>query len=133
MPEAPNPAPRREDMIAVIFEVTPAEGRKDAYLDIAARFRPLLAEIDGFISLERFQSLTDPKKILSLSFFRDEEAVRQWRNAIEHRSAQARGRAGIFADYRLRIASVIRDYGMNERNEAPSDSQSVHADKPGKS
>ena len=83
-------------MIAVIFEVTPAEGRKDAYLDIAAGLRPILEEIDGFISVERFQSLTDPKKVLSLSFFRDEEAVRAWRNTMAHRSAQSKGRAGIF-------------------------------------
>ncbi len=115
-------------MIAVIFEVTPAEGRKDAYLDIAAGLRPILEEIDGFISVERFQSLTDPKKVLSLSFFRDEEAVRAWRNTMAHRSAQSKGRAGIFADYRLRIASVIRDYGMHERAEAPADSREVHSE-----
>ena len=118
-------------MIAVIFEVIPAEGRKEEYLDIAASLRPILEKIDGFISVERFQSLTDPKKVLSLSFFRDEEAVREWRNTIAHRGAQAKGRAGIFADYRLRIASVIRDYGMNEREEAPADSRAVHSDKPG--
>ena len=118
-------------MIAVIFEVIPAEGRKEEYLDIAASLRPILEKIDGFISVERFQSLTDPKKVLSLSFFRDEEAVREWRNTIAHRGAQAKGRAGIFADYRLRIASVIRDYGMNERDEAPADSRAVHSDKPG--
>lgn len=118
-------------MIAVIFEVTPAEGRKEEYLDIAASLRPVLEKIDGFISVERFQSLTDPKKVLSLSFFRDEEAVREWRNTMAHRGAQAKGRAGIFADYRLRIASVIRDYGMNEREEAPADSRAVHSDKPG--
>ena len=118
-------------MIAVIFEVYPADGRKEEYLDIAAGLRPILQEIDGFISVERFQSLTDPKKILSLSFFRDEEAVRAWRNTMAHRSAQGRGRAGIFADYRLRIASVIRDYGMNERDEAPVDSRAAHADKSG--
>ena len=120
-------------MIAVLFEVYPADGRKEEYLDIAAGLRPILQEIDGFISVERFQSLTDPKKILSLSFFRDEEAVRAWRNTMAHRSAQGRGRAGIFADYRLRIASVIRDYGMNERDEAPVDSRAAHADKPGAS
>ncbi|WP_072389134.1 antibiotic biosynthesis monooxygenase [Hyphomicrobium sp. CS1BSMeth3] len=114
-------------MIAVIFEVTPAEGRKEEYLDIAASLRPVLEKIDGFISVERFQSLTDPKKVLSLSFFRDEEAVRQWRNTMAHRGAQAKGRAGIFADYRLRIAIVIRDYGMNEREEAPADSRAVHS------
>jgi len=114
-------------MIAVIFEVTPAEGHKDQYLDIAASLRPILEGIDGFISVERFQSLTDPKKVLSLSFFRDEEAIRQWRNTMAHRGAQAKGRAGIFADYRLRIASVVRDYGMNERDEAPADSRAVHS------
>jgi heme-degrading monooxygenase HmoA len=118
-------------MIAVIFEVFPADGRKEEYLDIAAGLRPILQEIDGFISVERFQSLTDPKKILSLSFFRDEDAVRQWRNTMAHRSAQAKGRAGIFADYRLRIASVIRDYGMHERDEAPADSRAVHIDQAG--
>ena len=118
-------------MIAVIFEVTPADGRQEAYLDIAAGLRPILEEIDGFISVERFQSLTDPKKILSLSFFRDEEAVRQWRNTMAHRAAQSKGRSGIFEGYRLRIASVIRDYGMDERDEAPADSRAVHSDKPG--
>jgi heme-degrading monooxygenase HmoA len=113
-------------MIAVIFEVQPAEGRKEQYLDIAAGLRPILEQVDGFISVERFQSLTDPKKILSLSFFRDEEAIRQWRNLSAHRSAQAKGRAGIFDGYRLRIAGVIRDYGMDDRAEAPDDSRAVH-------
>lgn len=106
-------------MIAVIFEVMPADGRKDEYLGIAADLRPLLDDIDGFISIERFQSLTDPGKILSLSFWRDEAAVQTWRERFEHRDAQIRGRTGIFDDYRLRIASVIRDYGLHERDEAP--------------
>lgn len=114
-------------MIAVIFEVEPAEGKRDAYLGIAADLRPLLDGIDGFISIERFQSLADPKRILSLSFWRDEAAVAAWRNTEEHRQAQRAGRGGIFAGYRLRIASVIRDYGLNERREeAPQDSQLVH-------
>ena len=113
-------------MIAVIFEVMPAPGKRDGYLDLAARLRPLLEEIDGFISVERFESLTTPGKILSLSFFRDEEAVKAWRNTAEHRATQGKGRAGIFTDYRLRIAAVIRDYGMNERAEAPADSRAVH-------
>src|SRR5262249_55945405 len=104
-------------MIAVIFEVWPAEGRKDDYLGLAAALRADLAHIDGFISIERFQSLTDPGKLLSLSFWRDEDAVRTWRNNANHRRTQAAGRAGIFADYRLRIASVVRDYGMTERRE----------------
>ena len=98
-------------MIAVIFEVSPAEGRREAYLGIAANLRPLLDGIDGFISIERFQSLASPDKILSLSFWRDEEAVKAWRNMEEHREAQAAGRGGIFSDYRLRIASIVRDYG----------------------
>lgn len=113
-------------MIAVIFEVEPAEGRKDEYLGIAADIRPILEKIDGFISVERFQSLTKPKKVLSLSFFRDEAAVLAWRNTVEHRGAQAKGRGGVFADYRLRVAQVIRDYGLNERAEAPADSKGVH-------
>lgn len=113
-------------MIAVIFEVEPAEGRKEDYLEIAARMRPKLEEIEGFISVERFQSLTDPTKILSLSFFEDEAAVKRWRTLSAHRGAQSEGRAGVFAGYRLRVASVIRDYGMHERAQAPDDSKAAH-------
>ncbi|MDG1068753.1 MAG: antibiotic biosynthesis monooxygenase [Sulfitobacter sp.] len=99
-------------MIAVIFEVMPHADKKDAYLAMAAQMRPLVGEIDGFISVERFQSLTNPDKLLSLSFFRDEEALDDWRRLTKHRSAQKAGREIMFADYRLRIASVIRDYGL---------------------
>jgi len=113
-------------MIAVIFEVWPAEGRRSEYLDLAAELRPLLDEIDGFISIERFESLREPGKLLSLSFWRDEAAVEAWRRLAEHRVAQARGRDGVFADYRLRVAAVLRDYGMNEREQAPADSRAVH-------
>lgn len=113
-------------MIAVIFEVTPAEGRRDAYLGIAADLRKQLDGIDGFLSIERFQSLSDPDRILSLSFWRDEEAVRVWRNTEEHREAQKAGRGGIFSGYRLRIADVVRDYGFHERSQAPSDSRALH-------
>ena len=114
-------------MIAVIFEVVPAPGRKQEYLDLAAKLRPDLEKLEGFVSIERFASLSDENKILSLSFWRDEEAVKRWRNFEGHRKAQARGRAGVFADYRLRVAGVIRDYGMNERKEAPKDSRAAHA------
>ncbi|MBZ9672187.1 antibiotic biosynthesis monooxygenase family protein [Mesorhizobium sp. ES1-3] len=113
-------------MIAVIFEVQPAQGRREAYLSIAAELRPLLDGIDGFISIERFQSLADPNRVLSLSFWRDEEAVKAWRNTEEHRQAQKAGRGGIFAGYRLRIAHVVRDYGLTERDEAPADSRAVN-------
>jgi heme-degrading monooxygenase HmoA len=113
-------------MIAIIFEVLPADGEKQHYLDLAASLRAELEQIDGFISVERFQSLTDPMKMLSLSFFRDEEAVRQWRNLPSHRATQAKGRNGVFANYRLRVANVLRDYGLNERQEAPADSRVVH-------
>jgi heme-degrading monooxygenase HmoA len=113
-------------MIAVIFEVWPAEGRKDDYLALAAALRADLATVDGFISVERFQSLTDPSKLLSLSFWRDEAAVVDWRNRPHHRQTQAEGRAGVFADYRLRVAGTLRDYGMTERAQAPHDSQAVH-------
>tara|TARA_R110002072_G_scaffold13968_5_gene58162 strand:+ start:6172 stop:6516 length:345 start_codon:yes stop_codon:yes gene_type:complete len=113
-------------MIAVIFEVLPDPARKQEYLDIAAQMRPLLDQVDGFTSVERFQSLTNPEKLLSLSFFRDEAAVVAWRNLIAHRGAQAKGRAGVFTDYHLRIAEVVRDYGMFDRDQAPEDSRMAH-------
>ena len=113
-------------MIAVIFEVEPAGGRRDAYFGIAAELKPLLNGMDGFISVERFQSLNNPEKLLSLSFWRDEAAVAAWRNTPEHRHAQKAGRGGIFAGYRLRIGAVIRDYGLFDRNEAPADSRARH-------
>ena len=113
-------------MIAVIFEVMPHAESKQRYLDIAAALRPLLDAVDGLISIERFQSLSDPDKLLSLSFFRDEAAIAQWRQLEAHRAAQDAGRGALFADYRLRIAHVVRDYGMNERAEAPPDSRVRH-------
>ena len=113
-------------MIVVIFEVWPAEGRTAEYFDLAGRLRADLAKLDGFISIERFESVTTPGKFVSLSFWRDEEAVRAWRNIEGHRTAQARGRGGILADYHLRVASVIRDYGMKERAQAPADSRERH-------
>ena len=114
-------------MIAVIFEVLPAEGRKDDYLEVAAALKSELEDMDGFISVERFQSLKDPNKLLSLSFWRDEEAVTRWRSRDRHRAAQSAGRKGIFRDYRLRVASVVRDYDMSERREqAPADSRAIH-------
>jgi heme-degrading monooxygenase HmoA len=113
-------------MIAVIFEVWPAEGRAAEYFDLAAALKADLEKIDGFVSVERFESLTTRGKFLSLSFWRDEEAIRRWRNLAAHRMAQARGRGEVFADYRLRVASVMRDYGMNERAGAPEDSRKTH-------
>lgn len=113
-------------MIAVIFEVWPKAEQKHRYLDIAAHLRPMLDDMDGFISIERFESLSEPGKILSLSFWRDEQAVEQWRQLEAHRSAQAKGRASIFQDYRLRVAGVIRDYGMFERAQVPADSREIH-------
>lgn len=113
-------------MIAVIFEVWPTGGRAAEYFDLAASLKSDLERIDGFISVERFESLTTKGKYLSLSFWRDEEAVRAWRNLDRHRTAQAKGRGGVFSDYRLRVASVLRDYGMKERKEAPGDSRDVH-------
>lgn len=111
-------------MIAVIFEVEPA--MPERYFDIAAALRPELERIPGFISVERFESLTTPGRYLSLSFFEDEAAVLAWRNTTHHRAAQAEGRAGVFADYRLRVAHVLRDYGMTRREEAPDDSRATH-------
>jgi heme-degrading monooxygenase HmoA len=113
-------------MIAVIFEVEPSPGCRQAYLDTAAALRPLLEGIDGFVSVERFESLTQPGKILSLSIWRDEEAVARWRQLDEHRAAQDAGRHSLFANYRLRVANVLRDYGMHERAQAPRDSRAFH-------
>ena len=113
-------------MIAVVFEVWPASGRKEDYLAIAAGLRAELEKIDGFISVERFQSLAQPNKVLSLSFWRDEAAVRRWRELQSHRAAQQAGRHQHFADYRLRVAQVLRDYGLNEREQAPADSRQLH-------
>jgi heme-degrading monooxygenase HmoA len=106
-------------MIAVMFEVEPSLDGHAKYLDYAAALRPLLENMDGFISVERFQSLSSPGKLLSLSFWRDEAAVRAWREHAEHRAMQAEGRAGVFDNYRLRVATVLRDYGLFERSEAP--------------
>ncbi len=108
-------------MIAVIFEVEPAADGRQAYLGIAADLKSRLEAMDGFISVERFESLTTPGKLLSLSFWRDEAAVAAWRGQPEHRDAQAAGRGGVFAGYRLRVASVVRDYGMTDRAQAPAD------------
>ena len=113
-------------MIGVIFEVIPADGQKQAYLDMAAEMRPLVEQIDGFISVERFQSLTDPKKLLSISFFRDEAALDEWRNLAAHRRAQSLGRSRLFADYRLRVTQIIRDYSLDHREQAPDDSKANH-------
>ena len=110
-------------MIAVIFEVWPSTQGRAHYLELAAALRPLLDQVDGFISIERFSSLSDPGKLLSLSFFRDEAALAQWRQLEAHRAAQAEGRRGVFDDYRLRIAGVVRDYGLHEREQAPADSR----------
>jgi heme-degrading monooxygenase HmoA len=115
-----------EKMIAVIFEAVPAEGKREEYFELAAHLKKSLEKIHGFISIERFQSVADPGKILSLSFWENEEAVAEWRNLSLHREAQRRGRESVFADYRLRVASVLRDYGMREREQAPLDSQAVH-------
>jgi heme-degrading monooxygenase HmoA len=114
-------------MIAVIFEVLPADGRKDDYLAHAARLKADLERMDGFISVERFQSLTNPDKLLSLSFWWDETAVAGWRCHAGHRATQTVGRSGVFRDYRLRVAAVMRDYGMMERrDQSPADSRAVH-------
>ena len=113
-------------MIAVIFEVEPAAGRRGDYLAIAADLGPMLDEIDGFISIERFQSLANPDRILSLSFWRDEAAILAWRTLEKHRAAQTTGRAKVFRDYRLRVAGVMRDYGMADREQVPPDSLAHH-------
>lgn len=113
-------------MIGVIFEVQVAQGKQDGYLAMAAKMKPLLEQVEGFISVERFESLTTKGKLLSLSFFEDEAAVQRWRALEEHRGAQAAGRGELFDDYRLRVVSVLRDYGKFERDQAPDDSREAH-------
>jgi heme-degrading monooxygenase HmoA len=113
-------------MIAVIFEFTPAPGRFPDYMALVGQLKPELEKAEGFISLERFESITAPGKFVSLQFWRDEESVRKWRNLQQHREAQKQGRAGIFASYRLRIAGVLRDYTMDQRGQAPRDSVAAH-------
>ncbi len=110
-------------MIAVIFEVTPKSDKREEYLDIAGELKSMLSEMAGFISIERFQSLSNPNNMLSLSFWEDEKSVMSWRKQEQHRKAQLKGRNDIFSHYRLRVADVLRDYGMNERAQAPADSQ----------
>jgi heme-degrading monooxygenase HmoA len=112
--------------VAVIFEVIPAENHMEEYLDIAQQLLPQLNKIEGFVSIERFSSLNTPGKILSLSYWRDEEAVRAWRNTEDHRWAQTKGRNEVFRDYKLRVVNVIREYGMHDRLEAPNDSKAHH-------
>jgi heme-degrading monooxygenase HmoA len=109
-------------MMAVIFEVWPAEGRRDEYLRLAAALRAEVAKVDGFISVERFESLYEQGKLLSLQFWRDEDSIARWRNHLDHRRVQCMGRGGVFADYRLRVAQVVRDYGPADRAETPADS-----------
>jgi len=113
-------------MIAIIFEVTPKSDKKADYLELAAEMRPMIEEVEGFISVERFQSLTNPEKLLSISFFEDEVAVGRWRKLAAHRRVQSKGRKEIFDDYRIKVLQVLRDYGMVDRDEAPEDSLRVH-------
>ena len=113
-------------MIAIIFEVTPHEGMAHDYRKIAGEMRGFVEQIDGFISVERFQSLTNPHKLLSISFFESEAAVEEWRRLAAHRSAQKAGRETLFRDYRLRVLQVLRDYGKDDRGQVPLDSLEVH-------
>jgi heme-degrading monooxygenase HmoA len=115
----------RRVMVVVTAEVTPAEGKLDTYLAIAARIRPEAERVDGFISAERFQSIATPGKYLSLSFFRDDEAAAVWRNTLSHRMAQAQAHEELFADYRIRVAQVIRDYGKHDRDQAPASEETA--------
>lgn len=113
-------------MIAVLFEAWPRPDQREAYLSLAAGLAPTLRGMDGFISVERFQSLTDPNKVLSLSFWRDEAAVAAWRANAPHRAAQRAGRGGVFVDYALKVAEVRRAYGMDARDEAPDGFRAPH-------
>ena len=116
-------------MIAVLFESKPHPGKKDAYLDAGAKLGPVVEHFDGFLGIERFESITNPGKVMAISYWRDEECVQKWRNLEIHRKIQDTSRRTIFADYRLRVAKIIRDYTMNDRSQAPEDSKTAHAGK----
>lgn len=109
-------------MIAVLFELDVENKQEPLYFDWAARLKDQLSAVDGFVSVERFQSLSRPGCYLSLSYWRDEQSVRLWRATGAHRAAQQAGRDGLFTDYRLRVAAVLRDYGLRDRAQAPGDS-----------
>ena len=113
-------------MIAVIFEVEPEEGMTGPYLEMAAKMRALVETVSGFISVERFESITNPGKLLSLSFWENEAALENWRQMAEHRAAQTAGRNRMFKGYRLKVVSVMRDYGKHDRDDAPADSRALH-------
>lgn len=113
-------------MIAVLFEAVPGKGKWDDYMNLAAGLKPELSKIEGFISIERFQSVSNPEKVLSLSFWKNDQSINEWRNVELHRQAQAEGRNSIFDDYRIRIASVFRDYSLTERMQAPEDSKTIN-------
>ncbi len=106
-------------MFAVIFEVQPKPGREQDYLDIAADLKPEVERIDGFISVERFASIATKGRLVSISYWRDEAAVKRWREHTRHHLAQLSGRDQIFADYRITVAAVERQYGMHDRGQAP--------------
>lgn len=108
-------------MFAVMFEVTPTEGGRDEYLKIASEIKAFLESREGFISMERFQSLNTQGKMLSLSFWESEAAIESWRGMLDHRAAQKRGREALFISYRIRVASVVRDYTHDRRDAAPKD------------
>jgi heme-degrading monooxygenase HmoA len=106
-------------MYAVIFEVEVKPERMQEYLQIASELWNELNSIDGFISIERFQSLVNEGKLVSLSFWESEKAISAWRNNRNHKIAQQKGRSELFSDYRLRVAQIVRDYGLKNRGQAP--------------
>lgn len=112
-------------MIYVIFEVIINEGQRDKYLELASELRDDLFASDGFLKSERFLSLTNERKVLSLSIWKDEESIEKWRNKAEHRMAQRQGRELVFESYNISVASKIRSYSDIDRREAPGDSNGV--------
>lgn len=116
-------------MIAMIFEFwfdPNAPEIYEEYLDTSTELRTHLAEVDGFGGVERFESTSEPGKFVAIGFFADEGAVSEWRNRPEHRRVQALGRSRFFTNYRLRMAQVVRDYGPDDRDQAPADSRAAH-------
>ena len=104
--------------VVVLFEVTPTAEGKVRYLELAAQLKLLLSDAKGFIHSERFSSLNEEGKLLSLNVWENEESVKKWRNELHHRMSQSEGRERLFENYRITVAYVIREYDDYNRREA---------------
>ncbi len=108
--------------IVVLFEVTPTKEGMEKYLELASMLKPMLSGFDGFISAERFQSLNNEGKLLSMNVWENEEAIEKWRNTLSHRMSQLEGKNKLFESYKITVCNTIREYSNTDRKNAPQDS-----------